>query len=122
MKVKLSLAIITVICLVLGGVLHDTYIKYAFNKTAESIEKVEEDGIYEIDEIIRARDQWRKHERVLTSLLPHYSLNEIELIFGEIIGSLELRDNKSALAQMSRMKAACWTLEKTFTFRLENVL
>ncbi|MDR0697440.1 MAG: DUF4363 family protein [Christensenellaceae bacterium] len=124
MKFKLLVAVLLTFVLLFGGLLHDFYIKHVFTEMSDAILKIENvsDNNYNLDAVNEALHIWRKHSKILISILPHNNLFEIEYIFGEIIGALEAKDLKSATAQINRLKHACLIISNMFIFNMENLL
>ncbi|MDR0752130.1 MAG: DUF4363 family protein [Christensenellaceae bacterium] len=124
MKTKFFLSVFLIIFLLIGGFFYDYYLKTVFSELEDGISLIENvDGFfYNIDDVYITRERFRSHYKFLVSFLPHNNINEIEYIFGEIIGSLQTKDYKSAAAQLCRLREVSKLTSKMFTFRIENFL
>ena len=115
--------VLVVIVLVFGGAIwQEIYAENTFNEFVTRIETIQENEELTIEDINDLRDWWRPHHNILVSFMPHVQLSEVDKTLGELAGGIMADDQKSATAQLNRLKATVESLADMFNLRLNNII
>ncbi|MDR3186254.1 MAG: hypothetical protein LBU04_05555 [Christensenellaceae bacterium] len=124
MKCRFIIAVIIFILLIICGVLQEIYVVQIFNELSNRCSEIVsyDDVRYDLTDITQLHKWWLKHLGRFEAILPNYSINEIEMLFGELIGAVAAEDYKSATALLCRLRETSDALSQMFTLRLGNIL
>ena len=123
MKVKLWIALILTVILITGGILQEIYISRVFTDFSEKLEEYRTVNTDDFDEgrLQEIYDWWEGKHKYLEAFVPHTQLNEVEMIYGELIGSVKIGDHDNAASLFERLTYTVKMLDEMFSCRVGNV-
>ena len=127
---KRAITIIVIFLVVLvAGICEQVYLVKTFqdianrlNSVAGATEKFEKSTGADMEQVIELRDYLRKKHPVLGVFVPHRELNEIEYVYGEMLGALVSEDFDTANQQLFKLRAMVHEINDMFAIRIWNVL
>ncbi len=124
MKYKIA-AVVILLTLIIGlGVAEQFIIKDTMDEMLSRLDSfiVEEDEVYDLDEIKATGEWWDRRHKVLELFLPHNQILEITITFGELIGAVGAEDFDSAQALLTRIRMTCREFETVYSVRIGNII
>ncbi len=121
MKIRVVIAFIVVLLLIGFGITEEIYVTKVFDEYTEKLDSINIEKPLTTDQILELKDWWLKKHKTLEIILPHNNLNEITYIYGEMIGAIEIEDDKSAKAQFFRLQTTVEAISEMYGFRLGNI-
>lgn len=124
MKYKIVAACLA-LTLILGlGIAEQLIIKDTMDEMLTRLDGfiVEEDEVYELEEIKATGEWWDKRHKVLELFLPHNQILEISITYGELIGAVGAEDFDSAQALLTRIRMTCREFENIYSVRIGNII
>ncbi len=121
MKSRLLVAILVVILLLGFGIAEELYVTKVFKDYETKLDAIDIDKPLDTEQILELKSWWMQKHRMLEIILPHNNLNEITYIYGEMLGAIEIDDDKSAKAQFHRLRTTVEAISEMYGFRIGNI-
>ena len=122
---RLILAIAVVLLIVTMGVLEQLYIDRLYTATENKAEKVKEEIERDVTGALPAARElkayWLKKRSFLEAVTPHNETKEMILRIAELIGYIEAKDDKSALATVEIILEMCDNTPHILSFHFEHI-
>lgn len=117
---------VTVVLLILGvGIFEQIYIQRLYRETKAEAENVktliEEDVAAALPAAINLKENWLKKRSFLEGVTPHNETKEMVLRLAELIGYIEAKDDKSALATVEIILEMCANTPHILGFHWEHI-
>ena len=122
---RLLLAIAVVLLIVTIGVFEQLYIVRLYTATESKAEKVKEEIEKEVTGALPAalelKAYWLKKRSFLEAVTPHNETKEMVLRIAELVGYIEAKDEKSALATVEIILEMCENTPHILAFHWEHI-
>ena len=122
---RLILAIAVVLLIVGMGVFEQIYIDRLYGATEEQATEVkheiEKDVKGALPAAIRLKENWLKSRSFLEAVTPHNETKEMVLRIAELIGYVEAKDDKSAIATVEIILEMCDNTPHILSFHFEHI-
>ena len=122
---RLILAIAVVLLIIGMGVFEQIYIDKLYSATtaqAEAVKReIEKDVAGALPAALELKKSWLKKRSFLEAITPHNETKEMVLRIAELIGYIEARDDKSALATVEIILEMCDNTPHILSFHFEHI-
>jgi len=122
---RLILAIAVVLLIIGMGVFEQIYIDRLYTATTEQAEKVKEEILKDVAGALPAatalKESWLKKRSFLEAVTPHNETKEMILRIAELIGYIEAKDDKSAIATVEIILEMCDNTPHILSFHFEHI-
>lgn len=124
MKYRIAAAVVTIVMIVGLGVAEQIIVAKTMDEMLSRLESfiVEEDEVYDYDEICQTGEWWEKRHKVLELFLPHTQILEISITYGELTGAVGAEDFDSAQALLTRIRMTCQEFKNVYSVRIGNII
>ncbi|MCL2630351.1 MAG: DUF4363 family protein [Firmicutes bacterium] len=122
---KLILVIIISAIIIGGGIWQEVYMEKTFSefeRKIDALEKAHAEEPLKPEQVKELHDWWQKKHASFENFLPHLQLNEIEMTFGELMGTVVAEDTESATGQILRLKFTVSAIAEMFNIRFGNIV
>ena len=122
---RLILAIAVVLVIVTMGVLEQIYIVKLYRATEAQAEEVKSAVERDVSSALPAAEKlkadWLKNRSFLEAVTPHNETKEMVLRMAELIGYIEAKDDKSAMATVYIILEMCDNIPHILAFHWEHI-
>ena len=122
---RLILAIAVVVLILCFGVFEQIYIDRLYDETealAEEVKReIEEEVSGALPAALELKEQWLKKRSFLEAITPHNETKEMVLRIAELIGYIEAKDDKSAMATVEIILEMCDNTPHILSFHFEHI-
>ena len=122
---RLILAIAVVLLIIALGIFEQIYIDKLYTATTAQAEKVKSEIEKDIADALPAalelKKSWLKKRSFLEAITPHNETKEMVLRIAELIGYIEAKDDKSALATVEIILEMCDNTPHILSFHFEHI-
>ncbi|MBO4472328.1 MAG: DUF4363 family protein [Clostridia bacterium] len=122
---RLILAIAVVLLIVGMGVFEQIYIDRLYTETTAQAEAVKREIQRDVEDALPAalalKESWLKKRSFLEAVTPHNETKEMILRIAELIGYVEAKDDKSALATVEIILEMCDNVPHILSFHWEHI-
>ena len=122
---RLILAVAVVLVIVAIGVFEQLYIDKLYTKTKAQAQEVKEQIEISVESALPAAEElkkhWLKNRSFLEAVTPHNETKEMILRIAELIGYVEAKDDKSALATVEIILEMCDNTPHILAFHWEHI-
>jgi len=122
---RLILAIAVVLLIVGMGVFEQIYIDRLYTETTAQAEAVKREIQRDVEGALPAalalKESWLKKRSFLEAVTPHNETKEMILRIAELIGYVEAKDDKSALATVEIILEMCDNTPHILSFHFEHI-
>ena len=124
MKYRIAAAVVTIVLIVGLGVAEQIIVAKTMDEMLSRLESfiVEEDEVYDYDEICQTGEWWEKRHKVLELFLPHTQILEISITYGELTGAVGAEGFDSAQALLTRIRMTCQEFKNVYSVRIGNII
>ncbi len=126
MKFKLIIVIIISAIMLAGGILELIYITKTFNEFEERLEELLEDILADeqmpLEKISETRDWLEKKHKGLEFFIPHIELNELSVLYNEMMGAAVGGDKEGAVTLLYRLKEYAIRLQDVYSLRFQTIV
>ena len=124
MKYRIAAAILTTVLILGLGVGEQIIVAKTMDEMLSRLDSfiVEEDEVYDYDEIKQTGEWWEKRHKILELFLPHNQILEISITYGELIGAVGAEDFDSAQALLTRIRMTCQEFKNVYSVRIGNII
>ena len=118
-------ALVIVLLIVTAGVLEQIYIQHIYKETKAQAEEVraliDEEVSLALPAAGELKKNWLKRRSFLEAITPHNETKEMILRIAELIGYIEAKDDKSALATVEIILEMCDNTPHILSFHFEHI-
>ena len=122
---RLILAVAVVLLIVGVGVFEQLYIDKLYTKTKAQAQEVKKQIEISVEGALPAAEElkkdWLKNRSFLEAVTPHNETKEMILRIAELIGYVEAKDDKSALATVEIILEMCDNTPHILAFHWEHI-
>ena len=122
---RLILAVAVVLLIVGVGVFEQLYIDKLYTKTKAQAQEVKKQIEITVEGALPAAEElkkdWLKNRSFLEAVTPHNETKEMILRIAELIGYVEAKDDKSALATVEIILEMCDNTPHILAFHWEHI-
>ena len=122
---RLILAVAVVLLIIGFGVFEQIYIDRLYSATTAQAERVkgeiEKDVEGALPSALELKENWLKSRSFLEAVTPHNETKEMVLRIAELIGYVEAKDDKSALATVEIILEMCDNTPHILSFHFEHI-
>lgn len=122
MKSKMIVVIVVSILMLAGGILELIYINKSFDKLEERIDDILADDKPNYQKVYETKQWLEKRHKGLELFIPHFELNELSVLYNEILGAVTAGDDEGAITLIFRLKEYSERLQDVYSFRFQNVV
>lgn len=124
MKYRIAAAILTIILILGAGTAEQIIVAETMDEMLSRLDSfiVEEDEVYDYDEIKATGEWWAKRHKLLELFLPHNQILEISITYGELTGAVGAEDFDSAQALLTRIRMTCQEFKTVYSVRIGNII
>jgi len=122
---RLILAVSVLLIIVAMGVVEQVYIDKLFNRTKAAAERVKAEVETDVESALpyaeELKEEWMKNRSFLEAFTPHNETKEMVLRIAELIGYIEAKDDKSAMATIAIIIEMCDNTPHILAFHWEHI-